>query len=359
MKHLEEQAQSFEDAGLHQDALEAYSEVYRRDARRSEARIAMQRNAQLQLDKQLNEVDFLYLKKDHLGAVRAFEEAEEMKTDLESFDLELLIPAQYAGIYSSARQAHSSQLFETAKQHVKDRRFEEAEDILYDLTRVDPVHMEANYLWKIAELEPKYLQAQKAEELGYYRDAYRLYKKVTNKDIQYKDALDRQQLMAEKASYTVAYVPIGNSVFDELFEMLGRSNRAEDAFASSVKDAILDLDDPLIRLVDRENTDHLLAEQRRAMSDVYRGELIEAGELLGAQYVLTGKILKFNKVSKKCDYMIEMMETSTGEIHFSEIITFDRDDFNSRSERDVEDQITDHVGQEVAAYLAAFDPFAK
>ena len=75
--------------------------------------------------------------------------------------------------------------------------------------------------------------------------------------------------------------------------------------------------------------------------------------------MLTGKILKFNRASKKCDYLIELMETISGEIHFSEIVSFDRNDFNDHSDRDVEDQITEHVGHEVATYLAAFDPFER
>ncbi len=361
MKELEKQALAYEEAGLHQDALNSYQELYERDARRSEARIAMQRNAQSMLDKHLNEMNFRYLKGDNLGAIAAFKDAEEHRERMAQLDLVLEMPTRYAAIYTGARSAHSENLFTSAKAMVKNKQFEEAEDLLYKLTRFDPTHDEAHFLWKIAELEPMYLQAQKAEQLGLYRDAYRLYSKVAQEDVQYKEAYEKQEEMKTIAAYTVAFVGLSNHFFDDASTSISRhSVKTESAFSTSIKDAILDLQDPLIRLVDRDNTEELLNEQRLALSDIFdEEEVIEAGRMLGAKYVLTGKILKYNKVTnKRCDYQIELMETSTGEIHISEIITFDRKDLDTSSDQAVEEQITLHIAKQVAAQLGAFDQFA-
>jgi len=358
MKNLEMQALAYEEAGMHQDALNSYHELYTRDTRRSEARIAMQRSAQSMLDKQLDEMNFRYLKSDHLGAISAFQEAEEHRERMAKLDLALKMPPRYAKIYTSARSAHSEGLFASAKAMVKNKQFEEAEDLLYQLTRFDPKHDQAHYLWKIAELEPMYLQARKAEELGLYRDAFRLYTKVAKRDIQYKDSFEKQQEMRSIASYTVAFTGLSNNLFNDA-TISRHSNKTESTFSSAIKNAILDLQDPLIRLVDRDNTEELLNEQRLALSDIFEEEEIEAGRMLGAKYVLTGKILKYNKVTnKRCDFQIELMETSTGEIHVSEIITFDRDDLDTSSDQAVEEQITSHIANEIAAQLGAFDQFA-
>ncbi|HRO99585.1 MAG TPA: hypothetical protein PLN54_09155 [Flavobacteriales bacterium] len=129
----------------------------------------------------------------------------------------------------------------------------------------------------------------------------------------------------------------------------------EAQLAASVKAALLDLKDPFLVLVDRDNTDAILAEQRRQMSGVFDDRYtLETGQLLGARYVLTAKLLRFDDVLfKQCEVQMQLIETSTGRIHASEIVRVNKQEIGKGAPRA---QLLGTAAKRIAQRVASFDP---
>jgi tetratricopeptide (TPR) repeat protein len=261
--------------------------------------------------------------------------------------------------WSFAQKVEAAHLFDQGQNAFRADRFEEAEDLSTRCLALDPTHKEAGYLQKLARLEPKYREGQRAIDLGLWRDAYKRFKWVTDRDATYKGSWDLQTRCQEEASYTLAYVPLYNRAMHtgELGEVFGHSP-VEAQLAANIKQAILDLHNPFLVLVDRDNTEELLAEQRRQMSGVYDDRYsAEAGRLLGARYVLTGKLLRFDDVLfKQCEVQMQLIDTGTGRIHASEVIKVNKFEITKGAPRS---QLLEKASLRIAERVAEFDPQRK
>jgi hypothetical protein len=134
--------------------------------------------------------------------------------------------------------------------------------------------------------------------------------------------------------------------------------QVETQLSAAVKQAVLDLNDPLIILVDRENTDQLLAEQQRAMEGIYDdAHVAEAGKLLGARYVLSVRILRFDDIfSKQAEVQAVLLDTETGAIRLSEVVRVNKEELGKGAPRA---QLIDRAAKRIATQIGAFDPFKR
>jgi hypothetical protein len=135
----------------------------------------------------------------------------------------------------------------------------------------------------------------------------------------------------------------------------GGAGQVENQLSANVKQEILDLKNPLIILVDRDHTDELLAEQQRNMSGVYDDRYVaEAGKLIGAQYVLTGRILRFDDVlSKQIEVQMQLLDAESGRILMADVVRVNKQEIARGAPRA---QLLERAAERMALRLAEFDP---
>src|SRR5690606_8327928 len=175
---------------------------------------------------------------------------------------------------------------------------------------------EAANIIKLAQLEPRYHKARRAIELQLWRDAYMQLKAITDRDHGYKDAWQLQEYCREHASYTLAYLPLVNPNGVVSVDKLLGGMSIEHQLAASIKDALLELNDPLLILIARESMDDLLAQQRRNMSGGYDDRhTSESGAVMRACVVLADGLLGFVEViSRLFEGQIKLWEVLVGRI---------------------------------------------
>ena len=157
-----------------------------------------------------------------------------------------------------------------------------------------------------------------------------------------------------KASYTLDYVPLFNELLYTA-QLNGGAGQLEYQLSANVKQEVMDLKDPLIMLLDRDHTDELLAEQQRSMSGVYDDRYVaEAGKLLGARFVLTGRILRFDDVlSKQIEVQMQVIDAENGRIRLAEVIRVNKQEIARGAPRA---QLLERAAKRMAQRLADFDP---
>ena len=357
-KQLNEAA-VYEEAGMLEDAYGRYADVHARRDRNVQAHIGMQRTAQRRCDMLETEASMLYRAGELQRGDAALSAADLHAARLERAGIHVIRDPLLPMIRNEARASASTALFEQASIAFRNDRFEEAESLCTAALKLEPNDKDAEHLRKMAQLEPLYREGMRAEELGLWRDAFRRYTRITDRDPAYRDAWERKAQALSKASYTLAYVPVFDpSPYAGTNSMQLNPGAAEKALSGSIRKAILDLHDPLIILVDRENTDELLAEQQRVMNgtydDVYAAE---AGKLMGVKYVLTCRMLRYDEVlSRQIEVQVQIIDTETGRIHIAEMVRVHKLELDKGNTRA---QLVDRAAERIAQLVATFDPYAK
>ncbi|MCB0763796.1 MAG: hypothetical protein KDB84_03760 [Flavobacteriales bacterium] len=349
-----ESAGTYEREGMWREAFEGYKDLYLRRPSTVEAHVGMKRTAQARMDRMQQDAMAGYLASDLERAEAERTEAERFRMEMERYRLDLQWDPLLEEHRNSARAREAERLYTQAETAFRAERFAECEALLDASLRLAPDRKDTEYLRTLAQLEPLYRQGQRAVELGLWRDGYRLFKRITDRDATYKDAWDLRTACAEKATYTLAYVPLFN---DQLYTaQLGSGpGVVETQLAAMVKQAVLDLNDALILLVDRDNTNELLAEQQRQMSGTFDDRHVaEAGRLLGARFVLTGKVLRFDDIIRKeIDVEMQLIDAATGRIHLSEVIRVNKQEIARGAPRA---QLLERSAKRMALRLTDFDP---
>lgn len=349
-----ERAAQYETGGMLAEAHAAYEEVYERRSKEVGAHIGMKRTAQQLLDQKLLQAAM------HFGA-NELETGEKVRTEavrykqlMDGKGLALQWDPSVDSQRKSAQRTKARELYAQADEAFRDDRFSLAEELATASVKLDAELKEADYLAKLATLEPRYRQALKAEDLGLWREAHAAYRWITERDVDYKDAWARMAAAKEKAAFTVSYIPLFNTMLYTV-QVTGMAGQIEEQLSASVKQAILDLKDPLIILVDRDHTHALLEEQQRNMSGTYDDRYAaEAGKLMGARYVITGRILRFDDLlSRQIEVQMQVLDTENGRIRVADVIRVNKQELTKGGTRV---QLLERAALRMAQRLAAFDP---
>jgi hypothetical protein len=276
------------------------------------------------------------------------------KQDMDRQGLELQWDGSLDDHRREAQHLKARTMLEEANDAFRDQRYSTAQDLADGALKLDPELKEAEYLSQLSQLEPRYQQGIRAVDLGLWREAYRSFRWVVDRDLGYKDAWERMEGSMAKASYTLAYVPLYNELLYTA-QLNGGAGQLEYQFSANVKQEVMDLKDPLILLLDRDHTDEILAEQQRSMSGVYDDRYVaEAGKLLGARFVLTGRILRFDDVlSKQIEVQMQVIDAESGRIRLAEVIRVNKQEIARGAPRA---QLLERAAKRMAQRLAEFDP---
>ncbi|MBP7407169.1 MAG: hypothetical protein KA941_00275 [Flavobacteriales bacterium] len=351
-----ERAATYEREGMLAEAYDRYAELYLRKPREVEAHVGMKRTAQGLFNRMQDKASAAYAMGDLATGDGARQEAINYKASMDRQGLELEWAPLFEAKRAEAMRDRAQRLYADAESAFREERFKEAEDLAYQCSRLDPERRDAEHLYKLAQVEPAYREALLGQELGLWREAYRQFDRVAKLDAGHKDTMTRLAECREKASYTVAYVPLYNAnLYPEMLGLQSVVGQLETQFAANVKQEVLDLQDPLIVMVDRDNTEELLAEQQRQMSGVYDDRSVAAaGKLLGARYVLTGKILRFDDVLRKeIEVQMQLLDAESGRILQAEIVRVNKQEIGRGAPRG---QLLERAAKRMALQLAEFDP---
>jgi tetratricopeptide (TPR) repeat protein len=341
-KELAEAAVSME-AGRMEQALAAYGSVLQRKPGWGEAASGRQQAAQGHFAAlQLKAMDAYAMNDLAMGETRR-QEAHLFRMRMLDSDVILAWDPNLEGLRGQARRNRASVLYAEAEQAMREDRFSDAERLAGECQQLDPDRREAGYLLQLARTEPRYREARKAMDLGLWREAYTALAGITERDAAYKDALQLQEQCRVNASYTLACSAMGGR--NEEQRSLGIR------LAQRMKATLLAQPDPFLVLVDRDDTDILLDEQRRQMSPLFDEETaVEAGRLLGARYMVTAR------ADQGTDGLIahlQLLDTGTGRVHVAGSLTLSRQELMRGATTET---LLEQFTRAFAMRITAFDP---
>jgi hypothetical protein len=282
-KHFTKLAQKQEAAGLNKEASESYYTALWKKRANIDAQIGMKKTGQTVLSAMLSE----FSQKSSFGnkkeAVYSFISAREYQAKIKGVGVELQIPEFYLGDFEKVKKSYLTELYEQGTKMLEDNKFSDAETNFNEIGRLDPNFKDAGDLKDIAYLEPIYQKALTELDAKHYRAAYSGFLKVEERKLGYKESSDLKKKCLEKGKYTVALLPFTNGT-----NMQGSDTKA----TAYVLNALTQINDPFLHVIDRENLNNILAEQRIQMSGIFsESNAVEIGKISGAKALITGTVL--------------------------------------------------------------------
>ncbi|MFZ1686437.1 MAG: hypothetical protein WAU70_03385 [Flavobacteriales bacterium] len=353
-KNLRE-ADQLEQRGAADEALAAYTAIDLKHPGQAEARKGIERSAQRLFDRLQDDASSSYMVGDYPAGEQKRLDAGTFRDRMNRDGITVKWSTLFEMRRAEARSIWLEDLYQQAEAAFKLDRFPEAGSIAVRILQHDPDHANAEHLRRMAHNEPKYRDGKRAFDIGRFTDAVRILGEVVNDDPFYKDALSLHHVAMNKASYTLAYLIVPGSKPGRFSrDRSPKPSNDELLLAGVMEQAIVQLDDPLVQLIDRNHTDALLSEQLRALTGgVEESTAAQAGKLLGAQFVFTGQVLHMDE--DRVDLRVTLIDASTGRIHLAEQVSALRSEVGRV--RDPKPLLIALATQRAAEHLKEFDRF--
>lgn len=274
-------------AGLYTEAADFYYQALTRNRNNVRAKIGMVQTGQKVMNDHLDRFSKADKQGMYYEAVQHFRKAEEYQRQLSRVGVNVEIPSYMSQDYSRAKEIVLEDLYEEGEQLLMEEKYDLAKLKFKEIKELDPNYRDAQEMSTVAFSEPLYIQGKVALDNGAYRMAYDYFNQILAKTTNYKDTRELQREALEKGRVTVALVP---------FENVSQAANVDSKISAYLLDELSRMDDPFLRFVDRSDMEKIIEEQHLSVSGIFNDETaIQVGELVGAQAIITGKVLDFKQ----------------------------------------------------------------
>lgn len=281
-------ASQLDEAGMYAEAADMYLQAVQRNAKNIDAKIGLKKAGQRLLDDKLGTFfKIVNMDGDRAGAVKTFLEARSYQERVGRLGVVLDIPDHYKADFERVKGEHLVDLYGRGQALLEQQDFAAAERTFSEIAKLEPGYKDAGSLQAVAYLEPLYRAGRVDLDAGRYRKAYDEFNKVVVKDASYKDASALLQETITKGRFSVAVLP---------FTAADRAATVRPKVQAYAITALTSTKDPFLKVVDRENIDRILEEQRLSLSGVVDEQTaVRVGNLIGAQAVLMGEVVDYRE----------------------------------------------------------------
>lgn len=278
-------------AGHYTEAADYYFQALTRNRNNIRAKMGMIDTGQKVLNDHLDAFNRTNNMGDLHEAVNKYRAAEAYELKVRRLGVSLNIPEHYSKDYQRSKEIVLEELYTQATDLMADEQYAQAEEKFKEINELDPNFRDTKGLSDVAYCQPLYIQGKVALDNGAYRMSHDYFSQILNRTDNYKDTRVLQQEAIDKGRITVALVP---------FENVTRMPNIEKRVSAYLLDDLSKIPDPFIRFVDRSDMDHILQEQQLSVSGIINDETATTvGELVGAQALITGKVLDYKEMRGK------------------------------------------------------------
>lgn len=310
-KKYAKKGMKFEQAGLWEQAADAYIRSLTAKRDNIDAIVGLKRAGQRVLDERSLKVIKAYENDDLKQAVYTYLDAESFKNQAASLGVELSISNMATDYFNDAKPKYVEKIYSEAQTLLDAEKFKDAELLLTEVKRLQPDYGNTQDMLKVSKCEPLYRQAKQFMDAAQYRKAYANLDKIVKEFTNYKDSRDLRDEALQKATITIRVTDFKSTTYNT--ESIAKSVQAE------VVSKLNALNNPFIKVIDVQSTDKIIEEQQRSVTT---GSDLEIGKLLAAKALLSGDVSvieatqgKLNKTEKR-GYIREETKTKdpkTGE----------------------------------------------
>lgn len=283
-KSLTKKGDKFSEKSLYVDACKFYMQALNQKGDFIEAkeglRVSGQKQVNIHLDKFFKSKNF----GEERQAIYHYRDASSLQNKIATYSIQIDIPQTYTTDYNTLVDNYVTESYDKAIDLLEEERFSESEKLLKEITVLKPNFKDVESMKNVATFEPIYRSANEFLELEKFRSAYYEFEKIPSS---YKECESRKALALEAGLLTIGIMEFQNST---------RNKGGEAAIAALITEEVIQLNNPFIKLVDRQQVQAFIDEQLLGMSgQVLESTSAQAGALIGAKAMLNGKLVSYSK----------------------------------------------------------------
>lgn len=284
-KSLAKKGKKMEDANEYQMASEFYFQAVKKNTKNIDAIAGIRRTGSLVLNDYLNKFSKEKLNGNYKAATYLFLDALAYQKKIKTINVDLPISDFQKDDFEIVKEEYLNQEYEKGLKFIENDEFRKAEHSFNEIYKFDKDFKDIKELRDIAYLEPYYRKAEEFKNNQAYRKAYNNYQKILKRVPNYKDSKENCLYVLKKGRINLVL-------------LTSKKNKSFSVYTNNIKgyteSAIIDQNDPFIKLVDRENMGSLLKEQELSISGlVNTNTAVEIGDITGAQYALVIEVTNY------------------------------------------------------------------
>ena len=283
-KSLTKKGDKFLEKELYANACQQYFRALDKKSDYLEAKEGLKHSGQKQINRHLDD----FFKASNFGeqrkAIYHYRDADALQKKVSTYSIRLDIPPTYTKDYQRLVDEYVKTSYNQAMSLLEEENFVESEKLLKEIALLKPNYKDVDALKDVAAFEPLYRKANAFLENEKFRSAYYEFDKIPSS---YKECESLKQLALDAGIFTIGVIQ---------FENASNKKGGESAISTLIVDEMMKIDNPFIKLVDRQLTSTFIDEQVLGMSgQASEGTYAQAGEMIGAKVLLTGKLVSFSK----------------------------------------------------------------
>ncbi len=258
-KRLYKEGKKYEEAGMLELSIEKYNAAITKKNDYVDARIGLNRTI-ARFSKDLEQkIDNSYTNLDDNQTVEYFIQLQKVKAIADNNQVILEISNRTQDQYDESKNRYLNDHYANVLTEIRNENFDVALQHILDIKKVNHSYKDIAELEKTCRCEPLYRDGIEYMNLGKYRSAHSKFSSVLNIGGDYKDSKALQNESLEKGVLTIAFAQfnLGNSNYQLFAEQI----------TSQIKQNILNANALFLKIVELDNTEAMIREQKIAMQN--------------------------------------------------------------------------------------------
>jgi tetratricopeptide (TPR) repeat protein len=289
-RKLTKKGAELEANGLPEEAADYYYKALLDKPDNIDALIGLKRTAPKMSDRKLQAVNSAYNDQDYQGAIDKYNDVVNYQSTIKKVGVELEIGKPYVDKFNECNEILAEQYYISGKSEFDNGNYEPAINDLEKCLIYKSPYKDASGLISQAREAKSINDAEQSYQSGLaklnsenYRGAYHDFETCLNFKSPYKDAENLKNEALEKGKVRIGIFEFANDT-----KVYG----ANGTLYSYVVTNAVNYKSPFIEVVDRDNLQRLLNEQKLGMSGmVDESSAAQAGKVLGLDYVVMGRLI--------------------------------------------------------------------
>ncbi|MDN5213433.1 hypothetical protein QQ020_15290 [Fulvivirgaceae bacterium BMA12] len=302
-KKAYKQGLAFEERGELTLAMERYKAALYKNMYFSKAKIALKNCAEQRVEHLLSDYFVAREKREWEEAKQISQVVTHLREEMNYFSIDIELPAYQEDRFLDDDNKLLEEKYQKAQQEYQQKHYQKARDRLEAILEMYPAHdASSQLLASIDQLETEE-KAVSAFKAGNYFLAYDLYSELLKSDPEHKDYIEHLNRSKVNGSMSVAIVDLTEA-----------KNSQSKALKTAVLSEMTGWSHPLLAMIEREDLDLLVQEQKQAFTGLFDENTVAApGLLKGVQQLLMIRLedIQYNKLPSQTRQLTayEMVES--------------------------------------------------
>lgn len=261
-------------------AMHVYKEVLYKNMHNKDAKDGLKRSSNALLEDLLSTFFIANENEDYTAIKETSSTISRLQEELKYFDIALSLPTYYIQKIQASETATLNKSYDKGTAAMTQKNYVLAIQHFIEITERDENFKDTQQILKQAKMELLHQQALDKFQAKSYLEAYRLFKQLIEMVPNRTDFKAYADKCIEKGTITM-------SILSDREAIEGLKNQLKTTFIS----ALSALNNPLLKIVERDNIDKIIDEQKQIFSGLFDEQTTaQLGMLSGAKWILLVKL---------------------------------------------------------------------